>query len=166
MWATAPVTNASTNPLRTKSRTLTPVKSPPDPPELVAAVIAPEKPRSANDSRCSHADTSSRGITNDAATTSTSRGAVLMTLTPPSRMSDTVIGRSGPGDGGSAGVAGSSSLAGLGGGGAASGRRLSGASHGSITATRVCAACEHQEMQGYGPSSYGDGIADTYDAWY
>ena len=21
-------------------------------------------------------------------------------------------------------------------------------------------------MEGYGPSSYGDGIADTYDAWY
>ena len=105
------------------------------------------------------------------------RGAALMIAMLPSSTSAAVIGRSGIGRGthGWSGApdAGSTSVDRRAGCGASAVGRASGATQGpsdcaggaterGYAVTRARSGL----MEGYGPSSYGDGMADVYDEWY
>ena len=98
----------------------------------VAAESAPAKPRSANESRCTHAETSSSGTNTTAATVMTALGAAFTTAMPPSSTSAAVMGRIDTGIGTTMGASRCSWLSGVESATRSLGR-ASGATHGCVT---------------------------------
>src|SRR4029450_3864165 len=99
-------------------------------------------------------------------------GRSLSTAKPPSRMSATVMGRSpstgvpripAPAGAGAAPSAGSPRALAVAGVGVAAG-----GAHLRPGESSIGAIIPHERarMDGYGPSTYGEGFADVYDDWY